>query len=53
MHKRCKEDVKLYKRIKHIIDGNFLLSNDAAENQGMIDFIMKTQKGEEMEIKTL
>ena len=39
MHKKCNGDVKLYKRIKRIIDGNHIFSNNTEANESLISFI--------------
>ena len=40
LHKKCKDDIKLYKRIKSIIDGNFIFSNNASSNSELMTFII-------------
>ena len=39
MHRNCDGDVKLYKRMKKVIDGNYIFSNDSLTNEDLITFI--------------
>ena len=49
MHKKCGSDIKLYKRLKKIIDGNYIFSGDQMPNMELINYILKdsTLKSEE------
>ena len=39
MHRKCGGDIKLYKRMKKIIDGNYIFSNDRTANEDLIAFV--------------